>query len=63
MADGLENVIVTLYAKGMSASDIEEQIGKSGQTDHPYPIDIDHLNPEQTDHPYPVQIDQSLSCN
>jgi transposase-like protein len=26
MADGLENVIVSLYAKGMSVSDIEEQI-------------------------------------
>lgn len=26
MADGLENVIVSLYAKGMSTSDIEEQI-------------------------------------
>ncbi|MCC6288405.1 MAG: IS256 family transposase [Chitinophagaceae bacterium] len=26
MVDGLENVIVSLYAKGMSASDIEEQI-------------------------------------
>jgi transposase-like protein len=26
MLDGLENVIVSLYAKGMSNSDIEEQI-------------------------------------
>ena len=26
MADGLENVIVSLYAKGMSVSDIEEQV-------------------------------------
>jgi transposase-like protein len=26
MVDGLENVIVSLYAKGMSNSDIEEQI-------------------------------------
>src|SRR5574344_1342037 len=26
MVDGLENVIVSLYAKGMSVSDIEEQI-------------------------------------
>jgi putative transposase len=26
MADGLENVIISLYAKGMSVSDIEEQI-------------------------------------
>jgi transposase-like protein len=26
MLDGLDNVIVSLYAKGMSNSDIEEQI-------------------------------------
>lgn len=26
MIDGLENVIVSLYAKGISVSDIEEQI-------------------------------------
>lgn len=26
MVEGLENVIVSLYAKGMSVSDIEEQI-------------------------------------
>ncbi len=26
MADGLENVIISLYAKGMTVSDIEEQI-------------------------------------
>ncbi len=26
MVDGLENVIVSLYAKGMTVSDIEEQI-------------------------------------
>jgi transposase-like protein len=28
MLDGLDNVIVSLYAKGMSNSDIEEQIRK-----------------------------------
>lgn len=26
MAEGIENVIISLYAKGMSVSDIEEQI-------------------------------------
>ena len=28
MVDGIENVIISLYAKGMSNSDIEEQISE-----------------------------------
>lgn len=28
--DGIENLIISLYAKGMSNSDIEEQIRKLG---------------------------------
>lgn len=36
--------------------------GKSGDSDHPFPLEADHLNPEQTDQANPVQIDHPLSC-
>ncbi len=41
----------------------EGMIGKSGQTDHLYPVESDHLNPEQTDHLHPAQIDHPFNCN
>jgi len=36
--------------------------GKSGQCDHPNPVEVDHLNPEQTDQANPVQTDHPLIC-
>jgi integrase len=36
-------------------------IGKSGQCDHPNPVEADHPNPEQTDQANPEQIDHPLS--
>ena len=35
--------------------------GKSGQCDHPNPVEADHPNPEQTDQANPEQIDHPLS--
>ena len=36
-------------------------LGKSGQCDHPNPVEADHPNPEQTDQANPEQIDHPLS--
>ena len=51
----------TYLTKSRFKEGLECLTGKSGQCDHPNPVEADHPNPEQTDQANPEQIDHPLS--